>query len=49
MAYIEPMIQRVDENWIAVTREYLSARKLDARAPTSDPKGMAQVIPPCCG
>lgn len=40
------MIHKVEENWMAVTREYLSARKLEAKAPTSDPNGIAQVIPP---
>jgi hypothetical protein len=34
------------DSWIAVTREYLSARKLETRDPASDPNGMAAVIPP---
>lgn len=34
------------ENWMADTREYLSARKLEHSAPTRDPKGMAQVMAP---
>jgi len=41
------MIQKTDAIWILVRREYLSAMKDDAKAPTRDPNGMAQVIPPC--
>lgn len=44
--YIDPIIHRIDENWIAVTREYLSAMKLELSAPTREPKGMAQVMAP---
>ena len=44
--YIDPTIQKIDATWILDRRENLSAMKEDDRAPTSDPKGMAQVIPP---
>jgi hypothetical protein len=45
--YIEPTIQNKDAIWILDLREYLSAINEEDRAPTSEPKGIAQVMPPC--
>jgi hypothetical protein len=45
--YIEPIIQNKDAIWILDLREYLSAINEEDRAPTSEPKGIAQVMPPC--
>lgn len=45
-AYIEPIIQRVQENWMAVRREYRSAMKDDMRAPKKEPKGIEAVMAP---
>jgi hypothetical protein len=46
MTHIDPMTQNTDAIWILVLREYLSAMNEDDKAPTREPKGIAQVIPP---
>lgn len=46
--YIAPIIQITPPIWIAYLRPTLSPRNPDANAPTSEPAGIAQVIPPCC-
>lgn len=45
--YIEPTIQKMEAIWILLLREYLSAMKEDANAPTREPNGIAHVMPPC--
>ena len=45
--HIEPTIQMTPEICMATLREYLSAMKEDARAPTREPAGMEAVMPPC--
>lgn len=46
LTYMEPTIQKTEAIWMLVRREYLSAMKDDARAPTRDPNGIEAVMPP---
>lgn len=43
---MEPTIQKIEAIWILARREYLSAMKEEAKAPTREPNGIAQVMPP---